>query len=1269
MGKHLNYSSDEDDRGKNHSSDKFKTNSSSSPKSCRKEKRCKSPVRCEVKCQKGERGCPGVRGEQGQKGHQGPPGPQGVRGEKGNAGNPGPAGQPGGRGVQGPMGIPGPKGDRGEKGDRGDRGEKGSKGERGDVGMKGSQGNAGPRGPMGDKGEQGKKGSTGPAGKIGPTGAKGATGVGGGTVLKCINIQFSGWAGETILKTPPRDSKDNIQLDVFYLDCKADLFVSTGSDSSAAWSLYGESPHTPYWYFQYNGTNNLVCPGQTGSTGSTGVTGTFNNQIWYVIPNPDPTSPLGGSIIPITSFYPDLKNGDKVFDSCSGKLYDLVNGSWQCCGSFRGNKLTCIEIKYQGYGGISVPRDAQTPTIGVNGVYFLDYQGVNSKSADADLWISTGDAYQWRPVPLFPDIENPAPFFYFEILNGPNPTATQASITGVGPTSNVLTIAGVVTGKFGVGQIVLRTDTSDQVGRIVALGTGTGKDGTYILDRQQPISGPFSVYSIGQIPSFTSENTGRLWYVEPVLGASNRNNGKASQYQILCNLQPGDKVIDSVTGNFYTLFCDADHNCYWTCSPILPCQEVDGTCPTNCGVTGTLDTSFNPPCCNLKGPPGPTGPSLFLKSGCISFTGRCGESPPSLSPYPAGTFFLDIGKNSDTDADLFISVGLNVPLQIYTPAPNAPYLYYCTDTLQIYNVVPQPDPYSTKNGCVFPLASTDNLPIGTKFIDCCSGIIYTLRDNGWVCFGDYPFNVIGSTGSTGASGCTGTIVYGNTGCCKLSSQNCSCIKTGCIKYKGYCGESRSNFPPPSYNVGDYFLDLQNDFDLSQVVLNPSSKKVWQDVNVKDPYLYYCIDTLTIYNVIPQQDEHAPKKGCGFPIDRGLEIGTKLFDCCSGTIYTLISTTNNIFGLGWSCTPDFPFGFGATGATGSTGCNGPFTFPGPTGQCCTLGSGGDSFKCVEILFSGLCQQSINNSCIGPTGTLALDVSHGKLYVSAGTAWQLSSQPFDYYYLCTPVIGVTGCTGSSVPPYTIYHVTGSTTIVEPAVLIQDFLNLSIGTKLLDCTTSTLYELKADGWYICCVIKGLGVTGPTGSQGVTGPTGPNTGFTGATGPTGSTGHTGATGPTGSTGPSGSTGSTGPIGNTGPTGLRGPSSVTFAFSGTMNSPGNGTGGEGFLSNAGFSNQVDGTTFLRYPAILTSLNAIMTFSIFVSVNTQPTTPTSVTLYKNTLFQYTLTIPPSTTGFQTVTGSIALNPGDTIDVGIITPSQPGTTNGSVSLSATVYITA
>jgi len=811
MGKHLKYSSDEDDSG---NSDKFRTDSSSSSSSqpCRekkcekKEKRCHSPVRCE-RGERGEKGCKGDKGDKGDpgsRGHQGPPGPQGARGERGPTGHVGPAG---GRGVQGPMGIPGPKGDKGDKGSQGPAGEKGSKG---DMGPRGQQGNPGPKGSQGCAGEPGKKGPTGPAGKAGPTGTKGPTGAGGGTILKCINIKYSGLAGPSTPSIPPQ----NNTIDTFFLDTDdADVWASTGNTGRSKQAWFGPvNSNTPFYYYQTK-----TYDGQTTV-----------NQIYYVVPNPDESSILPGTTTILTNHFPDLKEGDKVLDSCSGIIYELIGGKWECCSNLRGTQLKNICINFRGYGGISAPGKLSDFQV-LEGTYYLDYGG------DADLWISTG-----QETPFWTGLKTPTnskgefiPYWYFEFIEG------------------------------------------------------------------------------------LASTKGRIWYVDPVTDIQSRFNGRAIKFEVLCKLLPGDKVLDCCSGNLYTLTCDADGNCLWDCNILSPCGPT-GTCSANCSIADVspIDPESQT-CCSFKGPTGPAGGNI--KTGCISYTGVCHISPQENSTYPAGTYYLDT-----SDADLFVSVGIGLPPILVSPAPISPYLYYCENEGTIWNVIPQPDRSSTDNGCAFRLDTKLGLETGTKFIDCCSGKIYTLTQipggRIWTCAQDYPFNI---SGTIGINGCTGSVILGgNTGCCSLNS----CGGTGCgttlecvsIEFSGIC-QNRINPACPG-PVGVYGLDLASGNLYTSV--NTPNGAAWILLAVQPLDYYYLCTSKTggatgcTGTTAPPFEIYYVSNSAAVPAQKRLQISTggKLLDCNTSTLYELKAD-------GW---------YVCCAIKGTTGPTGPQGIPGPTG---------------------------------------------------------------------------------------------------------------------------------------------------------------------------------------------------------------------------------------------------------------------------------------------------------------------------------------------------
>jgi len=987
------------------------------PKRC-KNKHCKGCTecsKCEIKVKDGKPGKPGCKGDKGDKGEKGDRGEKGCKGDKGDKGEKGDRGEKGSNGLQGisgPMGrqgISGPKGDRGERGQDGSQGPMGAKGDRGepgDPGPRGLRGEEGRRGPQGHQGEPGKRGPEGRRG-VGVPGPEGPTGEAGGTKILSLDLRFTGWAGETIIKTPPRDINGNIMLGVLYLDCRADLFVSTGSGVGGAWSTF-PGPTGPYYYYQTNGEKNMNCSGgesecytpydtysrsrgcyrdgcsDSRECDSNGCTG-FNNQIWYVAPNPDLSSAIPGSIIPVSELY-DLKPGDIIIDTQSGTILTLRNTycgeSWDIndpnapgggggpllgrgFGGFRGNRLSAISISYQGFGGLSVPRSPGYP----EGVYFLDYGGVNGDSNDADVYVSTGNPFpnEWAQVELFPNINNPAPFFYFEYLNDPGPTSTSAFITGSTGYNGILTVGGIVTGRFSIGQTITNSTTSSVLGKITSIVTGTGGVGIYLLDTISGVTGPFPIVASGTIPMFTSTNTGRIWYVVPVPGSASTFNGQAYQYQLLCNFLVGDTVIDVETGAIYTLFENAGST-YWTCSPILPCGVSD--------ATSAIDMSPDAPCLSIKGPTGSSAGASSIITGCVRYRGLCVPSisvvpPPGL---PVGSYALDI----DHDWDLWqVITGPTGTVWEHVNITEA-YLFYCENTLEIYNVMPVGST-SFANGCGFGLSSI--YPIGTRFFDCCGGCIFTLTKpthipsitgKVWVSNPDYPLIYSG----TGAAGCTGPLVYGgNTGSCCIGSSasgdTFDCIN---ISLSGFC--LPSIIPCPGIVIADgTYMVTQNGG-----VLYQWSSMVNNWILVPQPSDYYFLCTMeislgcTATSAPPYQILFVTGDGVTTPVPLeerlGLIPGAKVLDCAAQTLYTY-----QFDGFYVCCQFTGGGGPGATGPIGPTGAEGPTGpagdtgatgFTGPTGDTGATGFTGPTGDTGATGFTG------TDGPTGPVGSGPIDI---------------------------------------------------------------------------------------------------------------------------------------------------------------------------------------------------------------------------------------------------------------------------------------------------------
>lgn len=1165
--------------------------SSQSNRSDTRSDNCEKPCARTSDCKPKKHHCkPGPCGPPGPRGHRGPKGADGCQGERGKNGK---DGRDGCQGEQGKRGEPGERGPRGPQGPQGSRGEKGDRGERGSAGQVGATGRAGPTGPRGTGCDNLRCveifyygfGGTGNPPATGPTGCTGATGAFvSNTLLGCGNT------GTIIVE------QELFVRDVYYLKrgpltsatVDTTLFISTGTDGSdpqnAAWmSIPNPCPNTTpagvcfYYFFERLGD---CCDNQN------------IGYIWYV------ENGIRRRIETVNN----LRVNDQLLDSVFGNLFKLitVNGSlvWQIqCNIARGNVVECICVKFNGLGGVSPPRSVISPDFRLNvpaGTYFLDYGG------DADLYISTGyqEPRTWTGIGGGAD-----PYYYFESLTGlPEIVPGNAGriwfvepVPGSGSTANgrAIKIETLLNLKEGDKVIDSRT------GRIFVLVCKNACECIWVVEcvlerGTKYLTGCIcyegfilTVLNISNLNTNVAEyalefNTGILyrsvngtWQVvsnPPVeyyylsAGATGaqkqiyyvRNRGStttacgtfdisvgatgSTQSSVVlvsqdCGILPGDKFLDCCSNQLYTFGATGPFP-EWS----LACVCKD-----------------NPSCDNCSDIP----IGIDIKTGCIKYSGYCGQSISNIPPYDVGTYFLDIGG----DFELFQVISSGTGKIWSQPIPiKEPYLFFCfnnNNTAEgvIWNVIPQQDDLSHENGCGYNLGTAFGNPIGTRFFDCCSSRIFTLTDiitGIFTCASDFPVGfATGITGGCPIPGPTGTIFgSGPTGCCEIQNEICL-LKTGCIKYIGRCGNSPPTQPPINYGVGEYFLDL-TDADLWQVQLNGVTKYWLGPIHQPGPYLYFCTDTDMIYNVIPV-DRVSIEEGCVIPLDviQGYQKCSKLFDCCSGIIYTFN-------GLIWTCQHDLPFSFsGITGCppAGSTG-----TIVGPTGTaCCNFGSGGDSFVCIgdADVLAGQCWQVLNPTCPGPAGTFALQLSDGSVWVSNGTAWQSLIQPLGYYFICTESFPTSSCIGMTAPLYQIFFVTGIIGQTEfLPVRVQDRDNLRVGSKVLICENQTLYELGPDGFHICCTFGGPGPIGPTGITGPTGPTGVGiTGPTGVTGPTGigGIGITGPTGPTGLIGPTGIIGGigiTGPTGPTGPTGLGATGSTTLSI-GTTGSTGS-TGSTG---------------------------------------------------------------------------------------------------------------
>jgi hypothetical protein len=214
----------------------------------------------------------------------------------------------------------------------------------------------------------------------------------------------------------------------------------------------------------------------------------------------------------------NLNPGTHIFDSVFGNWFILKeknnNLIWELECTTRGEIFKCICIRFNGLGGISNPRQAfNTDDTGDTPVGLQFQENIyflDYGGPDADLYISTG-----LPEPDFwRGPSNPTePYYYFEDL-------TPCSAFGI--------------------------ETPPFEPDFERCGLGT-----------QKIAG----------------NVGRIWFVDPVLSTTSRFNGKAVKLEVLCDLKPGDKVLDAATGRVFELVCKDACECVW----VATCKIDRGT--------------------------------------------------------------------------------------------------------------------------------------------------------------------------------------------------------------------------------------------------------------------------------------------------------------------------------------------------------------------------------------------------------------------------------------------------------------------------------------------------------------------------------------------------------------------------------------------------------------------------------------------------------------------------------------------------------------------
>ena len=511
----------------------------------------------------------------------------------------------------------------------------------------------------------------------------------------------------------------------------------------------------------------------------------------------------------------------------------------------------------------------------------------------------------------------------------------------------------------------------------------------------------------------------------------------------------------------------------------------------------------------LEGPPGAPGPNgadgagTNIKCLAVLTQGLAGESIPLLPIYPPGTLFLDHGAGTvQADADMFVSTGVTSNPWLSIGPPIRPIYYHRdTETCQIWQVTPNPNPMSTLPGKAELLEVACDLSIGDKALSCkeadnatvSGGVVYDLKETGciyelqavtgitgvsegWKYPGGEKFCLVGPTGPTGNGWFVGNLLC--SGFAGISSPDSTTGPNNCL-YLDYNEPSTAEL-----------ADLQ-DADLFAFKTGVPPVRLTPPLPNRQEYYYYDIETCIIYFVVPVPKATSTANGIVANIVDffGLRLGDLFFACAScnkvtedndfiikpsGCIYQLQKLDDG--GIGWK-----PPG----------GSPEPCCLLGPTGAT------GTQIKCLPYVAKGKAGQSTPDGP-GPVGSLFLDYEDADIFTYAPMAGTVAPmlipppvRPVYHYY--------------DEDERQIWQVTPNphpmSTMPGTAENLITACNLRAGDKVLICNLAEQYdatgatynfnpsgcllELGPSGIWsdlddVCCL------QGPTGPVGATGPKG---------------------------------------------------------------------------------------------------------------------------------------------------------------------------------------
>ncbi len=792
-----------------------------------------------------------------------------------------------------------------------------------------------------------------------------------------------------------------------------------------------------------------------------------------------------------------LREGDKVLDCCSGKLYEYDGTQWlsNCdllgptghtgptgatgetgASGATGTILECGCLALRGRIGLVEPSLAgplNTPLTGVDGDLYLQHgNACNLYQYQGGNWIDKSSL-----VGLTDPLGNPVtvPFYYYGLnIN-----------TGLYQIIYIINLATDDCEEFVLriddkfldccsGQIYIWNGVEWVLGCNLMGHTGaTGVTG--------PTGATGFTGATGTIlECLCLSLSGRMGPAEPSLMGLLANDGDLYlQNGLVCNLYrydasiPGwvdasdlsglfDPLGNPVTLPFYYYALNVVSGYYQIVyvidlltdiceiftmrigDKILDCcgggiYEFDGNQwpPSTCIMKGATGATGPTGITGVTGYTGPTGETgTIIECLCLALSGRMGPTEPSV-----------VGLTG-VDGDLYLQHGNACNLYKF----EAGVWIDASDLNNLFDPLGNPVTlpfyyygYDINTGLyqiiyiidlALDICEEFVMRIGDKIIDCCSGNIYEYDGSQWLS----NCNLRGPTGPTGFNGTTG--VTGPTGPTGFTGATGTIIDLICLSLQGLMGFAEPSLMGITGIDGQYYLQNGNAVNLYRYDALLAS---WVDVSdligvfdplgnqVTQPFYYYGLDVTSGLYHIIQVIDLFNDISINFE----LRIGDKIIDCCGGGIYEF----NGEEWVGSNCSL-----MGPTGPTGSQSI----------------------FQCICIALSG------RVGLLEPT-LEGLTGNPGDLYLQNGNACNLyehGTNPTPDWDDNSILANLFDPLGNPVTLPFYYYGFNVNTLVYELIYVIDLANDiceivtgNTGDKLIDCCSNTIYSYDGTNWIVCC------------------------------------------------------------------------------------------------------------------------------------------------------------------------------------------------------------